>query len=57
MGDAGAHICDIRRAGQHWLVVEVIDVHPARCQKLWIFLAKNPIAQNAASHVKPPEGT
>ena len=41
--------------GQQRLVEQVVDVDAAGGEELRVFLAKNPITQNAASHVRNPQ--
>ena len=55
VGDGGAHVGDVSGAGQQRLVEQVVDVHAAGGEELRVFLAKNPVTQNAASHAKPPD--
>ena len=53
VGDRRAHVGDVGGAGEQRLVEQVVDVHPAGREELRVFLAKNPVAENAASHVDP----
>ena len=41
------------RAGEQWLVEKIVDVHPSGGEELRVLLAKNPVAENAASHRYP----
>ena len=50
VGDGGAHVRDVRRAGEQRLVEQVVDVDAAGGEELRVLLAKNSVAQNAASH-------
>ena len=54
VGDRRSHVRHMGRAGQQRLVDEIVDVLASGGQEFRVFLAKNPIAENASSHALTP---